>query len=386
MKQAPNRYPQRLAGWSLILLFLLVAPVQSAEPIAWRTEYNAARQEANQKNRPLLIDIGTEACTYCKKLDLTTFQDPTVMTLLNQRFVPLKVDGNLEPNLTQALRITVYPTLIIASTDGKILAMIEGYMDAPRLTEHLNRAIANATPDFLARDFQEANKAINEGNYARAVALLKSITGDSKESPIKLKASDVLAGLEQQAAGQLARAKQMNDRGQSLEAMDVLTSMVQRFTGTQAANDAGLMLSSLAAQPELRDGLRVRRARELLALARDDYRSERFLNCLDHCDILSNTYRDLPEGKEGSHLATQVRDNPEMMAKVVESMNDRMGGMYLALAESHLKKGNHQEASKCLERLVAACPNSEAANKANVTLAQLRGKMTEAQTAGFQKP
>ena len=54
-----------------------------AEEINWRTDYNKARQEAQESGRPLLIDLSTENCFWCKKLEATTMQEPVIIGLLN---------------------------------------------------------------------------------------------------------------------------------------------------------------------------------------------------------------------------------------------------------------------------------------------------------------
>ena len=38
------------------------------QEVEWRSDYGKARQEAIDKNRPLLIDVGTEHCHFCKQL------------------------------------------------------------------------------------------------------------------------------------------------------------------------------------------------------------------------------------------------------------------------------------------------------------------------------
>ena len=47
-----------------------------AQEVKWRHDYNAARREAEQKNLPLVVDIGTENCYWCNKLEAITFHDP----------------------------------------------------------------------------------------------------------------------------------------------------------------------------------------------------------------------------------------------------------------------------------------------------------------------
>src|SRR5262245_3665361 len=73
-----------------------------AQELSWRHDYNAARTEAAETGRPIMIDFGTESCFWCKKLDLTTFRDPAVASLLNEQFVALKVDAEREVLLTES--------------------------------------------------------------------------------------------------------------------------------------------------------------------------------------------------------------------------------------------------------------------------------------------
>jgi thioredoxin-related protein len=380
----PPRDLARIAlGFLVLASFAHTA--SAGESVQWRADYNEARRESAEKGKPMLIDFVTEDCMYCRKLDATTFRDPAIVSLLNERFVCLKIDAGRETTLSQALRITAYPTMILGASDGKIVTMIEGYMEAGRLGEHLQRALTTATtPDWMARDFQEATKAIAAGDYSRAVSMLKAIGEDGKDKPVQVKARKVLDELEQQAATVLARAKQMEDRGQPLEAADQLSDLLKNYAGTQAAKDGAAALTALAAKPELRDKQRTLRARELLASARSDYRSQQYLACLERCETLSATYGDLPEGNEGSQLASEIKSNPDLMKRACDSMEDRLAGMYLAMADSWMKKGDKAQAQECLERLVQACPKSAQAQSAQTRLAQIQGRPT--QQAEFKKP
>ena len=75
---------------------------------------------------------------------------------------------------------------------------------------------------------------------------------------MQVKAKQLLQDLEQQAAGRLARAKQLADKGETTEAIDTVSELVRVFAGTQAATDGGQMLTSLAKKPEIKDGQRSR--------------------------------------------------------------------------------------------------------------------------------
>jgi tetratricopeptide (TPR) repeat protein len=308
-----------------------------------------------------------------------------VVELLNGRYVPLRLDANKCPKLMEALRIQAYPTMIIAGADGKIIAFLEGYQEARALTDHLQRALAVQTPDWMARDFQEASKAVGAGDYAKAVPLLKGILEDGKDRPVQTKAKAVLDEIEQQAAGRLVRVTQLQDRGQYSEAMDLLTELMSRYPGTQAAGDGAKMLTQLADRPELKANRRDRRAKDLLAQAREAFRAEKYPTALELCEILETTYKDLPEGKHGAELAGEIRSSPERLARACESLNERLAAMYARLGETWLTKGDKEQAAAYFEKAVRVAPASLVAREAQAKLTALAGK-PPTMTTEFVKP
>jgi tetratricopeptide (TPR) repeat protein len=284
------------------------------------------------------------------------------------------------------LRIQQFPTLVLAGPDGKIIGVLEGYQEAAALAEQLRKVAGGfSSPEWMLRDYQEAAKAILGSDYGRAVALLKSITLDGKDRPVQLKARHVLHDLEQQAVGRLTRAKSLHDRGQSTEAAEAVTELIRSYAGTQAAADGAALLTTLAVKPDMIQQQRVRRARELLAQARDDYRTQQYLGCLERCETLSTGYADLAEGAEAQQLAREIRDNPELLSRACENLNQRMGMMYLTLAESWIKKGDARQAQICLEKVLQAAPGSRHAEAAQLQLARLQGNSPTRQ-AEYKKP
>jgi thioredoxin-related protein len=365
---------------SVLLLPLVTAAVlgvaagaSAADPVTWRTDYNAARREASDRGLPLFVVIGTDNCYYCKKLEAGPFRDPAVLAQLADNFIPLKVDANRDPTLARALKVQAYPTLVLAAADGKIHAFIEGYLEADRLVENLKRTVtATTTTDGAARDFEQASRALAGGDYPRAVSLLKGIVKDFGVKPVGVKAKQILDDIERTAAGRLARAKELEQRGFTQEAVDALAEAVRTYAGTQAAADAASLLTGFAARPEGQEKLRQRAARDLLAGAREAFRSGRYCDCLEKCDQLAAVYPDLAEGKEAVGLAAEIKGNPERLATACEQMNQRTAAMYLTLAESWAKKGQTAEAIACLEKVGKLCPNSQQADLAQTQLTKLR--------------
>ncbi len=371
----------------LVLLYSAVRSPQSAfgEEVDWRSDYNTALREAAEKNRPLVIDFGTENCFWCKKLDAITFKDPAVISMINERFIPLRIDANRDAPLAEALRIQSYPTVVLATHDRKILDVQEGFLEAAPLLGKLNKVLNNfSDPEWMVRDYEGAAKAIAGSDYSRAIALLKNVVEDGQKRPVQVKAKQLLQDLEQQAQGRIARAKQLVDRGQTTEAIETITELVRVFAGTQAAKEGGQMLTTLGNSQDMKTQQRAQRARELLAQAREEYRTQQYLTCLNRCEVLQASFPDLPEGAEAVQLAGEIKNNPEWMRLACETLSDQLGVLYLSLAETWLKRGQPQQAVICLERVVQTLPGTRQAEAAQVRLAQIQGQPTR--PVDFKKP
>jgi len=353
--------------------------------IQWRHNYSTARQEAKEKGRPLILDFGRKGCYWCGVLERDTLSNPTIIKTINDNFIPLKIDGDLEPKLVQFLDIQAYPTVILADADGKILGTMEGFKEAPRFQEGLLRALALvAEPEWMQRDLLAAGKALAVPDYAKAVALLKGIVEDGKNRPVQQKARKSLDDIEQQAAGQLAKAKQMNDKGQAQEAVKLMTELVHTYPGTESAAVAGKLMTDISSKsPELAKAPRAQQARELWAQAKEDYRVGQHLCCMDRCKTLIDEYGEFKEAKDAHQLYDTITNNPDWMQEACEKMSERMGTMHLLLADSYLKKGKRQEAMATLQKVLKLMPNSEHAEVARTRLNQLNGQPTL--TVDFKK-
>src|SRR5262245_16786748 len=88
-----------------LLLLLAGASSAVAQQITWQTDYGKAIKDAASQGRPLLINVGSDDCYWCKQLDQRTFIDRELQQLINERFVALKINGSRNRYLVDALRI-----------------------------------------------------------------------------------------------------------------------------------------------------------------------------------------------------------------------------------------------------------------------------------------
>ncbi|HSL72235.1 MAG TPA: DUF255 domain-containing protein, partial [Longimicrobiales bacterium] len=69
------------------------------QPVNWQPFGEAAFQEAERTGKPILLDIGAVWCHWCHVMDRESYEDPDTAALINELFVPVKVDRDERPDV-----------------------------------------------------------------------------------------------------------------------------------------------------------------------------------------------------------------------------------------------------------------------------------------------
>ncbi|MDT8383335.1 MAG: DUF255 domain-containing protein [Gammaproteobacteria bacterium] len=69
------------------------------DPVAWQDWSAEVLAQAKRDNKLLFVSIGYFACHWCHVMQRESYQDPQVAKILNQHFVSVKVDRELNPAL-----------------------------------------------------------------------------------------------------------------------------------------------------------------------------------------------------------------------------------------------------------------------------------------------
>ncbi len=96
--------------------------------IAWQPNFEAAMLAAREEKKPALVIFESKDCTYCKKMDKTTWRDQRVQDQ-TRGWVPVKVNGDKRTDLLAAYGVQGFPTAILVGGDGKPFAGREGYIE-----------------------------------------------------------------------------------------------------------------------------------------------------------------------------------------------------------------------------------------------------------------
>ncbi|MGH2378237.1 MAG: thioredoxin domain-containing protein [Candidatus Limnocylindria bacterium] len=92
-----------------------------ASEIRWREWGPQAFEEAKAQDRPILLGISAVWCHWCHVMDETSYSDPEVIRLINERYVPVRVDNDQRPDVNRRYNMGGWPTTAFLSPDGEIL-------------------------------------------------------------------------------------------------------------------------------------------------------------------------------------------------------------------------------------------------------------------------
>jgi uncharacterized protein len=77
------------------------------QPVHWR-EWNAEAFElAKAQGKPILLDIGAVWCHWCHVMDRESYENPEVAQVINESFIPVKVDRDERPDIDARYQVAV---------------------------------------------------------------------------------------------------------------------------------------------------------------------------------------------------------------------------------------------------------------------------------------
>src|SRR6266481_1873075 len=80
-------------------------------PVDWYAWGAEALERAAKEDKPILLSIGYSTCHWCHVMEHESFEDAAIAAVMNERFVPIKVDREERPDVDR-----VYMTFVQATT------------------------------------------------------------------------------------------------------------------------------------------------------------------------------------------------------------------------------------------------------------------------------
>lgn len=133
--------------------------------IHWHEQSQAADAllTSQKTGKPLFIDFFAVNCKGCEKLEATTWRDPRVADLLNEKFVPVMCNGWQQDEdfhrLNGKSMYAFSPVLVTRAADGTELRRTTGYLSAEDML--LELALGRAFDALHCKEWDKAWQILN---------------------------------------------------------------------------------------------------------------------------------------------------------------------------------------------------------------------------------
>ena len=149
-----------------LVFFLFIVLLFFGYSDAFSGSFDEALKLAKEENKILIVDVYTDWCGWCKKMDKDTYSNNGVKKLLYNDFICVKLDAEgsesnkyqgksyTSSELAVLFNVTAYPTTVFLKPDGSI---IEFYYNKSKMT---------ALPGYYgASDFKKILKYFRDEDY-----------------------------------------------------------------------------------------------------------------------------------------------------------------------------------------------------------------------------
>lgn len=136
----------------LLFLFILASFFSFSQEVKWMS-LEEAFEKQKVEAKPLLIDVYTDWCHWCKKMDAATYTNPQIINYINKNYYAVKYDAETKDTLkingktyfnrgggrrslndfSRILGTSSYPTTVFYDKVGHNKRLVPGYLDPSKM-------------------------------------------------------------------------------------------------------------------------------------------------------------------------------------------------------------------------------------------------------------
>jgi len=126
----------------------------SSQHIKWYP-YKQGAELSKIEGKKIFLYFYADWCTYCKKMENGTFKDDSVISYLNDNFIPIKVNSDLDSKTASDFRIIGLPTIWFIAENGDRISNLSRYETPKILLNILKYINTDSYKEMAFRKFME---------------------------------------------------------------------------------------------------------------------------------------------------------------------------------------------------------------------------------------
>jgi uncharacterized protein YyaL (SSP411 family) len=115
--------------------------------INWLRSDTAAFEQAGTEHRFVILYLEAVWCHWCHVMDEKTYGDAGVRTEIGAHYVPLRIDQDLRPDLSNRYKDYGWPATVIFAADGSEIAKRQGFVEPDRFLRLLKGVVTDPSPE-----------------------------------------------------------------------------------------------------------------------------------------------------------------------------------------------------------------------------------------------
>lgn len=157
----------RITGLGILLLLTLSVVTLSAQEaeINWMS-WEEAMEASKQEPRKIFVDVYTDWCGWCKKMDKSTFKDASIVKELNKNFYAVKFDAEQKKVINFSGNEFKFVAAGRRGYHQLAYALLDGRMGYPAFV-YLNESFERI---MLSPGFKQVDQLQKELEYASSEA------------------------------------------------------------------------------------------------------------------------------------------------------------------------------------------------------------------------
>lgn len=230
----------------------------------WEHDYDKALEKAKKDKKVVMVDVYTDWCGWCKKLDKDVYGDAKVSEKLSKDFIACKINPEKSAQnrkIADKFGTRGYPHIVFVNGDGKKISEIGGYLPAKEFLKQLEKITekdgdkgSEEQKTTLEELRENQQKAIDD--QKRELSKLKKVQQNTRRDALQTEIASLQSDVDSIKA-------QLNALGVHFSANGVATDYVR---GDQKALNA--QRSALQKQLSVKQSLLDRRTSDLNQIQR----------------------------------------------------------------------------------------------------------------------